>query len=219
MTGAVTLAAAAGVALGIWWQRSREHRMSETSAIRYLTFSNHDYSPAASPDGRLVAFSSDRDGQRRIWLKEVLTGSEVPLTTGVPDDLPRFSNDGSMILFTRANSLYRMSIMGGEAKKLVADAVAGDWSPEGAEIAFVRWRFKDSLTTTVIGTVSASGESAREIAYVPNHTLNFPRWSPDRRSIGVKAGPFRLQSQRQPGSLGNLHENRHTAPHHRRSCR
>jgi Tol biopolymer transport system component len=90
-----------------------------------------------------------------------------------------------MILFTRANSLYLMSIVGGEARKLVADAVAGDWSPEGAEIAFVRWRFKDSLTSTVIGTVSASGEGAREIAYVPNHKLNFPRWSPDGRTIGV----------------------------------
>src|SRR5579863_9685928 len=185
VVASLMLAVAAGAALGLWWQRSRQHRMSETGAIRYLTYSNHDYSPAASPDGRLVAFSSDRDGQRRIWLKEILSGNEVPLTTGGPDDLPRFSNDGSMILFTRDNALYKMSILGGEARKLVADAIAGDWSPDGREIAFMRWRFREGLTSTAIGTVSASGEGEREIAYVPNRTLNFPRWSPDGRTIGA----------------------------------
>lgn len=180
----LTLAAAAGAAL-VWWQLSGETRVPQTSAIRYLTYSNHDHAPAASPDGRLIAFSSDRDGQRRIWLKEVLTGSEVPLTTGGPDDLPRFSKDGSTILFTRANSLYRMSIVGGEARKLIEDAVAGDWSPDAREIAFVRWKFKDGLTSTAIGMVSVSGEGGREVARVPNYTLNFPRWSPDGHYIGA----------------------------------
>ena len=65
----LALAVAAGAALGVWWQRSREPGMLQTSAVRYLTYSNCDHSPAASPDGRLIAFSSDRDGQRRIWLK------------------------------------------------------------------------------------------------------------------------------------------------------
>ncbi|MGO4883298.1 MAG: protein kinase domain-containing protein, partial [Bryobacteraceae bacterium] len=181
----LTLAVAAGAALGMWWQRSREPRIEQTSAVRYLTYSNHDHSPAASPDGRLIAFSSDRDGRRRIWLKELASGSEVPLTTGGPDDFPRFSNDGSLIVFTRANSLYRMSIVGGEARKLLDDAVAGDWSPDGREIVFMRWKFKDGFTSTLIGIVSGAGESPREIASVPNHTLNFPRWSPDGHTIAA----------------------------------
>jgi serine/threonine protein kinase len=182
---ALTLAVAAGGALGIWWQRSQEPRMAQTSAVRYLTYSNHDHSPAASPDGRLIAFSSDRDGRWRIWLKEIASGSEVPLTTGSRDDFPRFSNDSSMILFTRANSLYRMSIVGGEPRKLLDDAIAGDWSPDGREVVFMRWRFKDGLTTTAIGTVRANGEGAHEIASVPNRTLNFPRWSPDGHTIAA----------------------------------
>lgn len=50
-----------------------------------------NYSPNASPDGRVIAFSSDRDGRRGIWLKEVASGSEVPVMAGEPDDLPRLS--------------------------------------------------------------------------------------------------------------------------------
>ena len=185
LAAALALAVAAGGALGIWWQRSRDPAITQTSAVRYLTYSNHDHSPAASPDGRLIAFSSDRDGQWRIWLKEIASGSEVPLTTGSRDDFPRFSNDGSMILFARANSLYRMSIVGGEPRKLLDDAIAGDWSPDGREVVFMRWKFKDGLTTTAIGTVRANGEGAHEIASVPNRTLNFPRWSPDGRTIAA----------------------------------
>jgi len=185
LVAVLTVAVAAGSALGMWWQRSREPSMSQTSAVRYLTYSNHDHAPAASPDGRLIAFSSDRDGRWRIWLKEIASGSEVPLTTGSPDDFPRFSHDGSMIVFTRGNSLYRMSIVGGEPRKLLDDAIAGDWSPDGREIVFMRWKFSKGLTSTAIGTMRASGDGAHEIAVVPSHTLNFPRWSPDGHTIAA----------------------------------
>ena len=66
-----------------------------------LTYSGTDFSPAASPDGRTLAFASERDGRRRIWLKQLAGGNEVALTSG-PDDDPRFSPDGSMVLFTRS---------------------------------------------------------------------------------------------------------------------
>ena len=45
-----------------------------------------------------MAFSSSRDGVRRIWLKELGEGDEVALTSG-DDDFPRFSPDGATILF------------------------------------------------------------------------------------------------------------------------
>jgi Tol biopolymer transport system component len=75
--------------------------------------------------------------------------------------------------------------VGGEAKKLVDDAVSGDWSPDGTKIAFVRWSFEEGVTSTEIRTVSAGGGDPQEIAHVPNYTLNFPRWSPDGRLIAA----------------------------------
>jgi serine/threonine protein kinase len=92
----------------IWW--SLRQPPAEPPSLRYLTHSGHDYSPAASPDGRTIAFASDRDGLPRIWLKSIDRGGEQVLTAG-PDDSPRWSPDGSMILFTRTESgrtsLYR----------------------------------------------------------------------------------------------------------------
>ena len=53
---------AGGVAVGgfsIWWTRAKT---PPAPALKYLTYSGHDFSPAVSPDGKTVTFTSDRDG-------------------------------------------------------------------------------------------------------------------------------------------------------------
>ena len=42
-------------------------------------------------------------GKRRIWLKQLATGTEVALTEGPDDDLPRFSPDGATVLLFATN--------------------------------------------------------------------------------------------------------------------
>ena len=88
-------------AVTFWWGHMRT---AETPELRFLTYSGHDSSPAASPDGKTIAFSSDRDGTRRIWLKDLGSAGEVALSSGPNDDFPRFSPDGSMILFSRTDA-------------------------------------------------------------------------------------------------------------------
>ena len=66
------------------------HRLSASAVtMESLTYSGHDTSPAASPDGKTVAFTSDRDGVSRFWLKQIAGGGELALTSG-SDDYPRF---------------------------------------------------------------------------------------------------------------------------------
>src|SRR5262252_873703 len=127
---------------GAWWVRTKS---PPAPVLKYLTHSGHDYSPAASPDGKTIAFTSDRDGRPRIWLKELASGRETALTTG-PDDYARFAPNGSIILFSRTvgslTSLYKMPIAGADAVKVVDDALDGDWSPDGRRITFVRLKAK-----------------------------------------------------------------------------
>ena len=170
---------AASVAL--WWGHTRT---AETPELRFLTYSGHDSSPAASPDGKTIAFSSDRDGRRRIWLKDLASGSEVALSSGPNDNFPRFSPEGSMILFSRTDgdhtSLFRMAMMGGEPRKLADDVVSGgDWSPDGRQIVFLR-RKGDQRTIALVG---ADGSGEREITMAGLITL--PRWSPDGLTIAA----------------------------------
>ncbi len=182
---------ALGAALAFLW---KGQTTAEVPAIRYLTHSGRDGSPAASPDGRTIAFSSDRDGVRRIWLKDLAEGDEVSLTTGA-DDLPRFSPDGSAILFSRREqgrtSLFRVPSVGGEPRRVVNDVLSGDWSPDGQRITFVRWTVSGGLTSTIVGIADAAdGAGAREIARVDNVTLIHPRWSPDGRMIALSETPL-----------------------------
>ena len=183
----LTAAAAAaglvvGAAVALWVRRPVE---TELPIVRDLTYSGHDSSPAASPDGKSIAFVSDRDGHDRIWIKQLATAGEAALTEG-PDRSPRFSPDGSAILFTRSegnrNTLYRTATVGGEPRRIVENASEGDWSPDGKSIAFVRWI---PVGGTAVGLVNPDGTSEREIARIAGRPLLHPRWSPDSGTIAL----------------------------------
>jgi serine/threonine protein kinase len=186
--------------LGFWLGRPAQ---VPVPAFHYLTYSGHDSSPNASPDGRSIAFASTRDGVSRIWLKELSRGAEVPLTAG-PDNLPRYSPDGSMILFTRfeemRTSLYRVAVVGGEPRKVVDNALFGDWSPDGRQIVFVRQKNQPGESNTILGKADADGGAERVIfeskSDGPIHANptwssevhEHIRWSPDGETIAVTQG-------------------------------
>ncbi|MFN8012851.1 MAG: protein kinase [Holophagaceae bacterium] len=156
--------------------------------LRPVTHSGHDTSPAASPDGQTLAFTSDREGRPRIWLKQLKGGAERVLTEG-PDDFPRFSPDGSSVLFVRAagrtGTLYRTFVMGGEPRKVAEDVVQGDWSPDGQQIALVRLRIEKDRTDSLVVLLPAAGGAERVLATFPGESIGNPRWSPDGRRIAL----------------------------------
>ena len=69
MLAAVALVGAmAGLALG--WALLRQPPV-EPVRFETFTYSGSDDSPAVSPDGKTIAFSSSRNGKRQIWLKQI----------------------------------------------------------------------------------------------------------------------------------------------------
>ena len=155
-------------------------------AIRLVTYSGHDTSPAVSPDGKTIAFTSDRDGQSRIWLKQLKGGGEVAITTG-SDDFPRFSPDGTSVLFIHSEdgstSLHRITLLGNDPHKVVEDAEQADWSPDGKQIAFVRLRREQDKILSALFLIDAAGGAERELTRFKGELVGFPRWSPDGRHI------------------------------------
>ena len=68
-----------------------------------LTFGPYyDTRPAVSPDGRLVAFQSDRDGSEgNIFLLELATGEITQLTHEPWADAPSWAPDGQTVVYLR----------------------------------------------------------------------------------------------------------------------
>jgi serine/threonine protein kinase len=178
---------AAGVLLGAAlggvaaWQLLPRRAVVST-VLRQLTHSGKDSSPAVSPDGHTIAFTSDRDGTPRIWLKQLSGGAEIPLTTG-PDDYARFSPNGSSLLFVRRNGrgtdLYRTGVLREEARKIADDVANADWSPDGKLIAFVRKVYRGNSVDTLLATTTPEGTEPTELVWLRGEDLHQPRWSPD----------------------------------------
>ncbi|HKC26252.1 MAG TPA: protein kinase, partial [Thermoanaerobaculia bacterium] len=186
---AIALGAACGALLGAGAALLLVRpRAPEPPSLRALTYSGRDRSPTVSRDGRLLAFTSERESPRRIWLKQLAGGDEVALTAG-PDDAPRLAPDGSAVLFARENegrpSLFRAPVVGGEARKVVSGAREGDWSPDGRRIAFVRFLSEAQRSYSTLSIATADGEGEERLATVENHQLLSPRFSPGGGFVAV----------------------------------
>jgi len=181
---------AAGLAIGAglmsWLGKSPA---IEPPTMRNLSYSGRDGDPTGSLDGRLIVYTSVRGGRSQIWVKQVAGGDEVALTSGPTDTAPRLSPDGAQVLFSRreggTDSLFRTPVVGGEPRKLVDDAYAADWSPDGRRIVFLRSARQEQVQVSVVGVVESTGEGAREIARIENCRLDSPRWSPDGGTIAA----------------------------------
>jgi serine/threonine protein kinase/Tol biopolymer transport system component len=155
--------------------------------VHSLTYSGKSRTPSIAPDGRNVAFVSDRDGTQRIWVKQLATGEEVALTAGT-DDFPRVSPDGSSVLFLRradrGSELFRVPLIGGEPRRLASEVVSADWSPDGKQIAFTR---DDGQHAKVILIPADGGE---EKAIVENDGfLRSVAWSKNGARLAVERAP------------------------------
>src|SRR5437870_10082521 len=107
-------------------------------------------SPAFSPDGSRIAFSSDRDGDFDLYVMNRdgtglahVTGPSVPDTTY--DDSPSWSPDGSKLVFGRllpfGAVLLVVNVAGTGETALTPVVTSGyldwpAWSPNGAKIGY-----------------------------------------------------------------------------------
>ncbi len=191
--GVAVLLLALAALLGRW----TAPRPLPPSHPRYITSSGRDTAPAISPDGRLCAFVSTRDGVSRIWLRQFADGSEVALTEG-PDGVPRFSPDSASVLFVRqeapAPALYRVSALGGSPQRLLADTIEADVSPDGSRLAFVRFRFSESGRTAELWVAGADGSGQRLLDKAEALQFRSPRWSPDGTWVAATKGEINIGS-------------------------
>ncbi len=99
--------------------------------------------PELSPDGTLVAYSSNASGNAEIWVVDPEGGEPLRLTDGPAENRsPAWFPDGRSLAFasTRSGpvSVWKVSRLGGSASLLLENADMPAISPDGTRIAFSR---------------------------------------------------------------------------------
>ena len=171
-------------------------------SIRVSTLSQgtRDSEPAASADGRWLAFNAVRQNGQGLWLMDMVSRSEVKLTSGA-DHFPRFAADGGSVMFTRTvngrQSLWRVPVIGGVPRPLIADASDADPSPDGSRIAYFASLMDSAGVRGRLMVARSDGTGARELWSRGSVLLASPRWSPD----GSRIATVRSGSQNAPSTL------------------
>ena len=159
-------------------------------SIRVATLSqgNRDSDPAVSPDGRLIAFNAVRQNGPGLWIMDMVTRSEVRLTSE-DDRFVRFTPDGGTLVFTRMNqgrvSLWRIPVIGGKPRLLIDEASDADPSPDGAQLAYIKGTFDSAGTRQALVVSRADGTGGRVLWSRGSVNFTQPRWSPDGRAIAI----------------------------------
>jgi dipeptidyl aminopeptidase/acylaminoacyl peptidase len=149
-------------------------------------FDWNDWHPAWSPDGKLIAFNSQRDGDYEIYLMNADGSEQTRLTVNPASDRrPTWLADRSKILFNSDrdgnHNIYMMNPDGTDQTRLTehpADDRRAAWSPDGALIAFDT----DRDGNTEIYVMNADGSDPVRLTYNAQ-TDQAPRWSPDGKQI------------------------------------
>jgi TolB protein len=100
-----------------------------------------------SPDGQLIAFDSDRDGERAVYIADA-DGRNVRRITGEGfAAVPSWSPDGRLLAYVRAEpsrpkvwNLWTVDLDTGKTRRLTSHRVGqpwgGAWFPDGRRIAY-----------------------------------------------------------------------------------
>jgi Tol biopolymer transport system component len=118
-----------------------------------------DLDPAFSPDGRKLAFISDRGGSRELWISSADGSNASQLTSmrGPVVGRPSWSPDGREIAFHGAG-IHVISAEGGAPRRVFADGELPTWSADGTSIYFIR-----NFGKFTVWKIRAAGGHAEEL--------------------------------------------------------
>ena len=140
---------------------------------------------AKAPDTAKIAFVSNRDGNREIYIMNPDGTEKVRLTQNFAVDLyPIWSPTGEKILFVSDRDgnrdLYLMDANGSNVQRVFKKSARREhptWSPDGKQIAYVRGWF------IYIATLGKQEEQQLVNGFDP-------AWSPDGSEIAFLSGAF-----------------------------
>jgi hypothetical protein len=167
--------------------RTGGHTARDLGTTTIVDDGSHNYHPQPSPDGRLVAFDSDRDGERGIYVAN-RDGSQVRKVSGPGyAAVPTWSRNNQWLAYIRPEAdkpnvwnLWVQAAAGGSARRVTnhryGQTWAASWFPDHRRIAYSH---EDTLMVMDLQT----GAATRYKTPVKGQLVRTPAVSPDGTKI------------------------------------
>jgi hypothetical protein len=135
-----------------------------TGLVRLTNNTAQDINPVISPDGRRIAFSSDRDGNYEIYIMNVDGTNPIRLTNHpAQDTTPTWNADGSKIAFSSLRDgnfeIYVINADGSNATNITNTPSANETTPSYSRDGFKVTYLRDSQ----VWVMNASGSNPLQL--------------------------------------------------------
>ena len=183
---------------------SNQHNITNSPADPLIA--NNNSGPVASPDGKYIAFVSDRDGNAEIYVIDIDSGIQTNLTNNkAVDEFPclghrtentsplKSDRDATLLDKNRdlwTNNIYIMNADGSNVHRLTIGNVTNgygslSWSPDGKKFAFCMLTFSPyGLNYSAgINTLTLSDFTLTRLTFDSSTDQCGPEWSPDGKKI------------------------------------
>ncbi|MBV8517964.1 MAG: protein kinase [Acidobacteria bacterium] len=182
LLGLLYLVSIGGAAYGGWMFAHRETAAVQDPEFHRVTFRRGEVRSARfTPDGDTIVYSAAWDGQpSEVFVASRGATDARPL--GIPDsEVLAVSKSAELAILlhrdriTSLGTLARVPLAGGMPRELADDVLQADWSPDGANLAIIRFKDGKSRIEYPIGTVR----------YETPHYVREVRVAPDGKRLAI----------------------------------
>jgi len=182
------------LAIVIGWRAGRSSKATGTVTSRRLTANSVEIpvlGQAISRDGKYLAFA-DSSG---FYVRQIDTGEthSLPLRKGFDARPAAWFPDGSHLLATwvedptKSPSLWEISVVGGEPRKILDEARSPSVSPDGSQIAFLA----GPETSQGIWIAQSDGQRPHRLLLELGSFVGQLAWSPNSKRLAYVTGKYR----------------------------
>ena len=217
------LVCAAILAVGAWFVLPKLLGIApkfQDIQVSRVTDSGRARLASVSPDGKLVAFVNNQEGQQSLSLRQIATGSSVEIVPPTNQNFyqPTFTPDGDYVYYVSNDrgfgTAYQVSALGGQSKKILTDIDSPvTFAPDGKRFAFIRHNPNAGGDTIFIANADGTNLTpflqTKETGYDQFSDL---AWSPDggRFLLAASKGAFESVEKVQIALIGVNDKNFHT---------
>jgi len=177
-----------------------KHKSSKSPNPRRITNDSfYEVDPAWSPDGRFLAYSSDKAGTEDIYVRDLVTNTERRITSlNGAETSSAWSPDGRTIAFQNESfETLTVDVNSGALRPVLPELFAPgrpSWSPDGNTLALaarMRYstRFREGhnqiLTVNLTTGLQTYHQPGSEFGTITTRGYDGPAWSPDGRWMAL----------------------------------